>query len=487
MMRYFYIFSIFCAACFHVVAQPGSIDQPSNVPLYLHIAHTRTSANPNMDRAVERLNYSIYDMLWLGGDMALSTSLDDLTMDHVDSILGLGSENTLWALGNHDYADLDRVQAYTGRPAYYAYHKNNITFLVLDSQDSLSNITGPQKELFFNVTDTIAESSHLIVLHHKLIWMYGDAYLQPQIPYITNGGFGDCFYCVNPNNFTSELYPELLKVEARGVEVICIAGDIGFRASKFEYLTPEGIQYLASGIEEGNPANKALLFQHDLSAGALSWEFVLLSDLPLSQDNSPPELHSIGILPGTINGGESIQITLGVKDSNSGLDQIKVDIVNPMGEQLHTISNHIGEWSLQGEHLYAFDLFIEDSAKAGTWQLSALTVIDSAGNELFLNNNDSVLATFVVSSPVGLFDTESFQAVLFPNPGTGIFYVPHSMNIEVVEVFDLTGRLLKKINNLKTNSIDLTGEPVGAYFIRLHISDGRILKNRVLIISENRH
>ena len=55
---------------------------------------------------MESIDYSYYDMLWLGGDMAVSSSLDDITMNHIDSILDVGNENTLWALGNHDYADL---------------------------------------------------------------------------------------------------------------------------------------------------------------------------------------------------------------------------------------------------------------------------------------------------------------------------------------------------------------------------------------------
>lgn len=89
-----------------------------------------------MDSVAENIDYSFYDMLWLGGDLALSSSLDDMTMDHLDSILDLDNENTLWALGNHDYADLDRVQAYTYRLPYYAYYKDKITFIVLDTQDS---------------------------------------------------------------------------------------------------------------------------------------------------------------------------------------------------------------------------------------------------------------------------------------------------------------------------------------------------------------
>lgn len=212
-----------------------------------------------------------------------------------------------------------------------------------------------------------------------------------------------------------------------------------------------------------------------------------MSDLPLSNDSLPPELHSVSISPDTIEGGETIQITLDAEDSDSGLDQIQVDIVNPYGEQLHSISNHVGEWTSEGGELYTFDLLIAESAVAGTWHLSALTVIDSAGNELFLNNSDSVLATFIVDSPVGLDDTESLLPALFPNPSTGIFHFPNRVDVEAVEVFDVTGRLVKKVDDLETNSIDLSGEPEGAYFIRLHISNNRMLINRVLIISETRH
>jgi hypothetical protein len=285
-----------------LAAQIEENSQSSYFQYYFHIAHTRTQSNPNMDQLAESLDYSVYDMLWLGGDLALSTSLNDTIMTHVDSIFDLGNENTLWALGNHDYADLDRVQTYTHRPPFYAFHKDKITFLVLDTQDSLSNIVGEQKELFDSVIDTIQESTHLILLHHKLIWMYGDAYLQARINSIPNGGFGDCFYCINPNNFYSDLYPKLLEIEEKGIEVICIAGDIGFRANEFEYTTPEGVQFLASGIEAGNSSNQALLLKHDLIGNILTWEFAFLTDLYVPESTYVPELNPVSIFPNPSSG-----------------------------------------------------------------------------------------------------------------------------------------------------------------------------------------
>jgi len=438
-----------------------------------------------MDSVTESLDFSNYEMLWLGGDLALATSADDMTMKHVDSIFDLGAESTLWALGNHDYADLERIQTFTGRPPYYAYHKNNITFLVLDTQDSLSNITGQQKELFLSVVDTIAESSHLILLHHKLIWMYGDPYLHPQMSYIPNGGYGDCFYCINPNNFVSEIYPKLLEVEAKGIEVICIAGDIGFRRNEFEYLTPEGIQYLASGIEAGNPNNQALILHHDQSSHALTWDFVLLSELQ-SLDGTPPILHSVSISPDSITRGESIRIALEVEDVGSGLDEIACEIVNPIGEQPHTVSNHIVDWTSWGNQLYTYDLFISDNVEVGTWQLSALSVIDSAGNRLCLTNKDSVLATFTVYLPLGVEKTASSQLFLYPNPSSGILHFSGEERIKAVEIFDQYGRLVKKIDDPKGNSIDLSGEPEGMYYVRLRNDAHLIITKKVLITKDLR-
>lgn len=270
---------LFLILLFGSCKNPIPKENPETIQRYLHIAHTRTNTNPTIDSTVEKVDFSKYNMLWLGGDLAKSSSIDDSSMAYLESIFNVKSETTLWSLGNHDYSSLERVKRFTKRPAYYAYQKNGLSMVVLDTQDSLSNLVGAQKELLFDILDTIKESSHLILLHHKLIWMSGNASLEPEANSISNGGLGDCFHCINLNNFYTEIYPALVKVRERGVEVVCIGGDIGFKQNEFEHETAEGIYFLASGIDSEKESNKALLFEHDLTNRSLDWSFQAIENL----------------------------------------------------------------------------------------------------------------------------------------------------------------------------------------------------------------
>jgi hypothetical protein len=462
-------------------AQIGECPISPGFQYYLHIAHTRTAANPSMDPLVENIDYSYYDMLWLGGDMAVSSSLDDMTMDHLDSILDVGNENTLWALGNHDYADLERISAYTHRPAYYAYYRDKLTFLVLDTQDSLSNIIDEQLELFTSVTDTLHTTTHLIILTHKLIWMYGDSYLQNYINSIPNGGFGDCFYCINPNNFYTDLYPKLLELEANGIEVICVAGDIGFRTNEFEYTTPEGVQFLASGIDAGKSYNQALLFKHDVVNDSLSWAFTLLSDLLIPRDTAAPVLHSLSIIPDVVEKGDSIRILLEIEDTLSGIDKIKIRFLMLIGKHRFAIDTQLAEWNILGEHQYAYDLLIPDSVRSGTWYVTDISIMDSAGNIFCLNSSDSILASFIVADPTGIAETNEADFHLYPNPSSGIISLSMDPGIISYDVYNQIGEVIISNKSPEYNYIDLSQNGPGLYLIRFLYSGDQIIIKRVII------
>lgn len=249
-------------------------------PLQLiHLAHTRMNSNAAVNEALIPVDYSAYDVVMLGGDLALDTSVDRPTMDTMQALFDLQSDSTLLALGNHDYADLALVEEYTGRPAFYTYTQDKLTFLVLDTQDNASSMVGDQLEMIQAVLDTIEESTHLILLHHKLIWMYGNDELEDDINMTANGVLGDCFHCLNPNNFYNEVYPLLVDVKERGIEVFCIAGDLGFRAKTFYHLTPEGIHLMGSGMDTDKADNPVILFEYDRQTASLEWTFTLLEDL----------------------------------------------------------------------------------------------------------------------------------------------------------------------------------------------------------------
>ena len=246
---------------------------------YVHLSHTRTEENPSMDAVVESKDYSIYDALLLGGDLASSTSQDDATMDHIDSFFDFESESTLWTLGNHDVHTPSRISQYTGRERYYAWHDHGVTFIVLDTQLDNSSITGDQLQFFESVVDTIQISHALILMTHKLIWMYENEDLESQINDVSNGILGECDYCLNPNNFYEDLYIPLSEVHERGVKVTCIAGDIGKKVSQFQYRDDNGIQFLASGIKHGEIGNLYLKLCNWPTLRSLLWSFEAVETL----------------------------------------------------------------------------------------------------------------------------------------------------------------------------------------------------------------
>lgn len=251
-----------------------------NTRTYLHLAHPRTATNGSIASRLDEVDYSAFDMLWLGGDLQYGTSQDDATMDYVDALFDIGSPQTLMALGNHEYASLPRISAYTHRPAYYTHHENGITFVVLDTQDSLSNIVGDQKLMLDRVLDTLQNSTHLVLLHHKLIWMPDNPNLEPLIPEVSNIGIANDFNSLNRNNFYPDFFSRLAEIQLRGIPVLCIGGDMGNHAKSFAYRTSEGVHFLGSGISNQAPEeeNKVIVFTHDLNRKTLTWEFVPVSN-----------------------------------------------------------------------------------------------------------------------------------------------------------------------------------------------------------------
>jgi hypothetical protein len=246
---------------------------------YLHISHTKSDSLQIIDPRIATIDFSQYDLLMLGGDLGYSSSATEVSLNRLDAIYDLSNPNTLWSLGNHDYTDLPLLTDYTQRPAYYAYHKNGITFVVLDTQDSSCHITGDQLTFFNSVLDTVENSSHLVLLHHKLIWMDNNITLSPYINTVSNGPLGDCHYCLNPNNFYHVVYPKLVALRTAGTQVLCIGGDLGFNSTTFTHQTPEGIQFLGSGITGDNEDSEAIVFYHDVKNQMLTWEFKRIKKL----------------------------------------------------------------------------------------------------------------------------------------------------------------------------------------------------------------
>lgn len=240
---------------------------------FIHLSHFRMTENHQFNSQLSTIDFKVYDLRLLGGDLALDTSGDPAVMDTLDRWFDLKSEQTLWALGNHDYNDLNRVESYTNRPPVYTYTYKSICFLVLDTQDDYSNYSGEQLALIKTVLDTLEDSEYLFLLHHKLNWLYGHPDLEAQIDDLANGRFGDCFYCTNPNNFYQEIYPMLKGLADEGTEIYCVGGDLGYHTKTFYFSPDENIHFLASGMNGLDEDNAVIIFEYDPISHKLDWSF----------------------------------------------------------------------------------------------------------------------------------------------------------------------------------------------------------------------
>lgn len=304
--------------------------------LYLFMGHPRDDdrTHEHVLKTVEKLDYSKYELLLLGGDLTWNTSELISTLEYCDIIFHLSDSNTHLAIGNHDLDNPTNLLNFTKKGRYHAISRNNISFLVLDTELTTPNIAGAQLDFVKSVTDTITNSDYLILIHHRILWMAGNddlAHLNDSVAASTRN--------LGPSNFFPEVYPLLQEVKQRGIEVLCLAGD---RTDiNISYAIEDSIQFLASGMVGTFPDinNFVILLTHDLSNHKLNYDFVPLSELDT--------LDSIPIIQSH---------TWDKKESDYRI------YPNPCSDYIHIYFNnstrekHIDIYSLQGIRVYEADI-----------------------------------------------------------------------------------------------------------------------------------
>lgn len=226
---------------------------------FIYLSHTLIDTNDSIYDKVYDIDFSNFEMTLLGGDLALKPFWDDAVLAHLDTVFNLKSPNTLWSVGNHDRTSKERFYKATLKNKFHAYQRDDITFIQLDSQDSLSAIVGEQKDFLLHTLDTLKTTS-VIIMAHKLIFMNDHPVLDNMIKEVCNGHKGDCYHCHNGNNFRTAVYPKLVALQKQGIQIIWVGGDLGYRTSEFEYIDEHNITFLGNGFWYPKPWNKALLF-----------------------------------------------------------------------------------------------------------------------------------------------------------------------------------------------------------------------------------
>jgi len=237
----------------------SSKNSVENARHFIYLAHTRIKTNDSIYSKIYDIDFSQFDMTLLGGDLSWHSFRGDFILEHMDSLFDFKNPNTLWSIGNHDRTSNKQFYKATLKNKYHAYQNYDVTFITLDSQDSLSSIVGAQKDFLFNVLDTL-QTKNVVILSHKLIFMNDHPVMDAMISKICNGKKGDCYHCHNTNNFYQDIYPKLRALRNNDVQVFWIGGDLGYRTSEFEYIDENGIRFLGNGFWYPRTHNKVLLF-----------------------------------------------------------------------------------------------------------------------------------------------------------------------------------------------------------------------------------
>ncbi len=266
---------------------------------YLFLSHTYMDES-HVDSRISQLNKSIYDNIWLGGDICSETLLHYSNLAYLQETLGIRNTHNYWTLGNHDRrnGNIEWLEQYLGHKTYYADYNNGITAFVFDTNLDASDCENLDKQyqLLCNVTDTITESSHLLLFFHWGIWNDVPGLPDPSTYAHTSLKYWNSNCDSTNNNFGSIIYPKLVEVKNRGVEVVCIIGDMGKYKKTTNMVSTDGINFIGCGlyniIYRWQPAkwwceekDMVLLFNHNIETKTLTWSFQDIDSLLDVQNN----------------------------------------------------------------------------------------------------------------------------------------------------------------------------------------------------------
>lgn len=267
---------------------PDQLFTQDNIKEYIFLGHSAQSGSPNtIDYRAEKINFSKYTGVWHGGDICTTTLLFKENTNYLDSLFSLSNPETHWAMGNHDWriGNIEWYEEITGRPTFYAYSSNGLTRIVLNTNLVPTNcdMLDKQYEMITNVCDTISESSDLILILHHGLWRG-----VPSLPAPITVGHSDLVYwnsnCYDVNsNFVNSIYPKLVDVKNRGINVYYLYGDMGAQRKKFHEISDDGIHFLGCGLHSNDPDDNVLVFTYDTELNELSFKFHNLDSLSMSK------------------------------------------------------------------------------------------------------------------------------------------------------------------------------------------------------------
>jgi len=249
------------------------------------------------DTSEQLLDFTDYERIWLGGDVCSEAMLEYDIISYIDSLFNISKPENTWALGNHDARNYnwEFYREIAGKKTFNVHSKNKVTVITLNTNITPADCEklNDQYRLITTVCDTIQSSTDLILIMHHGIWLDVPGLPSPSTYAQSNLIFwnSNC-YDVN-STFVNSIYPLLLDVKEKGINVTCLIGDMGANGKTFSKYSDDSILFLGCGLNNSlytdstelanQPKDKVLIFEHNITTNTLEWEFQDLDSLIVTQ------------------------------------------------------------------------------------------------------------------------------------------------------------------------------------------------------------
>lgn len=120
-------------------------------------------------------------------------------------------------------------------------------------------------------------------------------------------------------------------------------------------------------------------------------------------------------------------------------------------------------------------------SKTYTYTLNSSWVVDNLTLIAFVNNHDAndvnnrailnANSMKVVDLPTGISDNNESRTTIYPNPATNVLNVVSEKEIQMVEIYNVEGQLVKTIDG-NVNSIGISELNNGIYFVKIRTENG---------------
>ena len=333
-MKLIIIFIILSISGTDLVAQSDSLLK------FIFVPHPRSEdrTNQSVYPGILNIDFTNYDVRMLGGDITYSTSKDSATLAYCDNLFNIGSPNTLWSLGNHDVQSGNRslIKKFTGRESFYSYGRDGVTFIVLDTEldaNGFANtfIKDEQLQMVQSVCDSITESSVLILLLHRFMWMINNDYFKTML----TDSIAASSRSMDTTNFYSDIYPLLQEVKNKGIKVLVFGGD----KSKINiaYSPEDSITFYAARLADDLPdsINNVIILDYNLRSKKITYNFIPLSAMITSVVQEPSQFPLRFVL--SQNYPNPFNPTTNIEFQTSGFGFVSLKVYDVLGRKVTTL------------------------------------------------------------------------------------------------------------------------------------------------------